>query len=385
MTETQSPPRTGVLPSTVAVVNLDHLRHNAQVLRDRAGSADLMAVVKADAYGHGAVPVARALHESGIRHFAVAILSEAIALRQAGIDDEILVFGAPLPEQLPAYQQYDLQVNVTSPDVARWVADAALSGRPLRTHVKVDTGMNRVGIHPEVAVDVIDRLNLTPGITIEGVWTHLATADEPGNPFTLEQIARFRSLLGRIRTRPRSVHLANSAGLLMVPESLRFDGRVLARPGIALYGLMIDEDQIAANDLRPVMTLRTHVQHLNVVQPGESVSYGRRWFAEEPSRVATVGSGYADGYPRLLTNRAEVGIAGVRRPVAGTVCMDMTMIYLGPASEPSTVAVGDEVVLFGEGGPSATEVAGWAETIPYEICCGVSPRVPRVYEDGQTS
>ena len=380
MTELQSPPEIDVRAPTVAVVNLDHLRHNARVLQRKAGTAVLMAVIKADAYGHGAVPVAKALHEAGVRHFAVALIPEAIALREAGIDDEILVFGAPLPDQLSAYQRYDLQVSVTSPDVARWVAEVAIEGRPLRVHVKVDTGMNRLGIEADEAVAAIDRLSTAKGVTLEGVWTHLATADEPGDTFSAEQIERFRSVLARIRTAPRSVHVANSAGMLLVPESLSFGCRVLVRPGIALYGLMNDEALISRFDLRPVMTLRSQVQHVQVVQKGESVSYGRRWTAGAPSHVATVAAGYADGYPRILTNRAEIGIGGNRYPVAGTVCMDMTMVHVGsPEAQRPAVSVGDEVVLFGEGGPSAAEVATWAETIPYEICCGVSRRVPRVY------
>lgn len=380
MAEIETTPPVGVLPPTVAVINLNHLRHNAGVLQQRAGSAELMAVVKADAYGHGAVPVAKALRDVGIRHFAVAILPEAVALREAGIGDEILVFGAPLRDHLPAYQYYDLQVNVTSPDVSRWVADAAAAGGPLRVQVKVDTGMNRLGLHPDDAVEVSDRLNASPGVTVEGIWTHLATADEPANSFSAEQVERFTAVLARIEGQPRSVHVASSAGLLLVPETATLEGRVMVRPGIALYGIMSDESLIARFDLRPVMSFRSRVQHVQIVEAGESVSYGRRWTARQRSVIATVGVGYADGFPRLLSNRAEIVISGARRPVAGTVCMDMTMVYAGPADrEPTQVAVGDEAVIFGERGPSAAELARLAETIPYEICCGIAGRVPREY------
>lgn len=382
MSETTSSLRAGILYPTLATVNLSHLRHNARVLTRRAGSAEIMAVIKANAYGHGSIPVARALRDAGIRHFAVATLPEAIALREAGITEEILVFAAPLEDQLPAYQQHNLQVDVTSADVARWVADAAITGRPLRVQVKIDTGMNRLGLRPDEAPDAINRLGLSPGITLEGVWTHLATADDPDRTFALEQIDRFRSILAQLRVRPRWVHAANSAGMLLVPESLALGDRVLARPGLALYGLMDEESLIQRFDLRPVMTVRSFVKHVHVVQPGETVSYGRRWKATEPSLIATVGCGYADGLRRILSNRASLAIAGKRYPIAGSICMDMTMLNLGAATENGRrVEVGDDVIVFGAGGPSAVELARLAETIPYEICCGINERVPREYVD----
>lgn len=380
MTESPSQPHTGILHPTLATVNLSHLRHNARVLMRKAGSAEIMAVIKANAYGHGALPVARALREAGIRHFAVATLPEAIALRESGITEEILVFAAPVADQLPAYQRYDLQVDVTSAAVARWVADAAITGRPLRVQVKVDTGMNRLGLDPSEAPEAIDRLGLSPGITLEGVWTHLATADDPDTTFAQEQVKLFRSVLERLRVRPRWIHAANSAGLLLVPEAMQLGPRVLARTGLALYGLMEQEEQIARFDLRPAMTVRSFVKHVQVVRAGESVSYGRRWRAAEPSIVATVGCGYADGLQRILSNRASLGIKGHRYPVAGSICMDMTMLFIGPAEGDAVpVRVGDEVIIFGEGGPSAVELAHLGETIPYEICCGINERVPREY------
>lgn len=375
---TAAPP-TDVLRPTVAVVNLDHLRHNARLLLAHAGEAGLIGVVKADAYGHGAEQVTRALVEAGLAHFAVAILPEAIALREAGIDADLLVFGAPLEAHLPAYERYHLQLNVTSAAVARWVAAAGAAGHRLRVQVKVDTGMNRLGVHVEEAAEVIDLLSATPGITVEGVWTHLATADEPDSVFVDEQLARFRRVLGAVSAPPASVHVANSAGLLTLPQTMQFETSVLARPGIALYGLMEDQEVIARCDLRPVMTLESTVQHVHTVAAGETVSYGRRWTAARDTTVATIGTGYADGYPRILSNRARVSVQGRLRPVIGSVCMDMTLLDLGPSAGQSSVRPGDRVVLFGEGGPSAVDVARWAETISYEIVCGTARRVLRTF------
>jgi alanine racemase len=374
------------LPVT-ATVDLTALRHNAHVLQERAGEADLMAVVKADAYGHGAVPVARTLREEGIGYFAVARPAEGVELREAGLDIPILVLGAPLPSQLSAYAAHDLDVTVSSTEVAEAVVAEASSTRPFRVHVKIDTGMGRIGLPPEDAPEVVRRLNDASGIQLAGLWTHFATADEPGSSLAQLQMDRFEDTLAAIDTTAERIHAANTGALFTLGARLDALRTPLVRTGIALYGLAATLDLARRADLRPVMKLTATVTHVKTLPEGASVSYGATWTASAPTRVATLGVGYGDGYPRLGSGRASVGIGGEIRPVAGTICMDMCMVDLGPPESDlaQRVRVGDEAVLFGPGGPSTYDVARWAETIPYEICCGISPRVPRRYVDGDES
>jgi alanine racemase len=367
-----------------ATVDLSALRHNVRVLQERADGADLMAIVKADAYGHGAVPVARTLHDEGVRHFAVARPAEGIRLREAGLADRILVLGAPIPEQLSVYTAHDLDLTVSSAAVAAAACEHGTPSSPVRVHVKVDTGMGRIGLPPEEAPSVIARLSDAPGVVLAGIWTHFATADQPKSDFAQTQLDRFEAVLDDVdRPHPFTghVHTANTGALLTIGARAQDFSAPLVRTGIALYGLAASADLDARIDLRPVMTLSARVTHLKTVAPGTSVSYGARWQAPRTTRIATLGVGYGDGYPRLCSGRATVRIAGAERPIVGTICMDMCMVDLGPPdqSPAADVAVGDEAVLFGPSGPSLYDVADWAETIPYEICCGISPRVPRDY------
>ena len=364
--------------TAAATVNLANLRHNVRFLQKQAGPAELMAVIKADAYGHGALPITRALRQEGLHRFAVANLPEAVALREAGIDDPVLVFAGPLPEYLPAYAEYDLDVTVSSTGAARIIIEQAL---PLRAHVKVDTGMSRLGIPPADAAGVVRRLSAAPHVTVAGLWTHFASADEEDLSFTQQQLDRFQRVVDRVGSAAKHAHVANSAGLLALPDQVTDFPAPLIRTGLALYGLAPRPGMPRAEALRPVMQFTSRITHLKTVPAGTPVSYGRTWEADRPTRLATVGAGYADGYRRLLSNRAEVGIAEGRYPVVGNVCMDMFMVDLGPPDTAPDVEVGDDVVLFGQNGPAASEVAAWAETITYEICTGVGPRVPRQYVD----
>jgi alanine racemase len=365
-----------------ADVHLDRLRDNVSVLRTQANDASLMAVVKANAYGHGMTRVARALRAEGVRHFAVANVPEGARLREAGLEAPIQVFAAPLAEHLPAYARHDLGVTVSSPAVAKAVVETATAEAPLRAHVKVETGMGRIGLARSEAERALRRLADAPHVRLVSLWTHFATADERDPSFTRKQLRRFRALLDELPNalldEIEHVDVANSAALLALPdEATAFTGPLI-RTGLALYGVAPREDM--TDRLRPVMRFTARVTHLKTVTAGAPVSYGRTWIADAPSRIATVGAGYADGYPRLLSNRAEVGIRGRRYPVVGNVCMDMLMVNLGaPGGEGAAVEVGDEVVLVGEGGPSVHELACWAETIPYEIMTSVGPRVPRRY------
>lgn len=358
---------------TRAVVRLSALRHNLDVFRRAAPEADVMAVVKADAYGHGSPRIAATLSKEGVTSFAVATVPEGIRLRKVGIEGRILVLAAPLREYLSAYPEHDLDVTVSSADVAGWLTSRGEG--PFRAHVKIDTGMGRIGISAEEAEKVVLALERSTNVKVDGLWTHLATADKEDAGFSVEQIERFRTTVAALEDSARRIHVANSAAALRFPECMAFP-RALMRIGIGLYGYTALAGLAESAGLRPVLRLVSKVTHVKEVPPGTTISYGRRWTAKRRTCIATVGAGYADGYPRLLTNRGEVAIGENRVPIAGTVCMDMFMIDVGT----TTVSVGDDVVLIDEdGAPDAFEVGGWADTIPYEILTGISGRVPRLY------
>ncbi len=358
---------------TIATISLAALRHNVHQLTRQAGGPRLLAVVKADAYGHGAVTVSRVLREEGVEDLAVATVPEAIRLREAGLDGRILIFAAPLPEYLPAYQRYGLDLTVPSVAAAEAAAALASPTAPLRVHVKVDTGMGRIGVPPAEAPALIEQLRQAPGITLAGVWTHFASTRDAA--FTQTQVGRFASVLQAIDVTGLDVHLSNSGALYrtVFPDEVP---QTMVRTGIGLYGAVSPALQ---DQLKPVMRLTSRITQVKTVPEGTPISYGSTWHAPRSTRIATVSAGYADGYRRGLTNTAQVGIGGQKYPAVGTVCMDMFMVDLGPEGTGPAIHEGDEVVLFGPGGPSAYDVAQWLDTIPYEICCGVGTRVPRRY------
>ena len=355
-----------------AEVDLDAIRHNAGLLLARAGDDAVMGVVKADAYGHGAVPVARALAAASVERFAVATVPEAIELRDAGIEAPILVLAAPLDAFLGAYVEHDLEAVVSSPEVAASV----LRRGGLTVHVKVDTGMHRLGLDPATAADTVRLLGAAPGVTVAALWTHLATADAADPSFALEQVRRFDGVLAALGDdAPPLVHVGNGPAVLRLPRLT--SRRALVRLGGALYGLASDRALAPSMEaLRPAMRLVTRVVHVQTVAAGEAVSYGRTWTAERPTRVATLAAGYADGVPRALSNVGTVGLGGTRCPIVGRVCMDMLMV---DASAAPDVRRGDEAVLFGPGGPSALDAAEAAGTVSYELTSGLTARVPRVH------
>ena len=347
-----------------------------------------MAVVKADAYGHGAVRVARALREEEVQYFAVARVPEAIELREAGIEAPIHVFEAPLPGHLPAYARHHLGVTVSSEAVAEALIEAARHhGQPipLRAHVKVETGMARIGEPPEVAARLARRLHRADGVEVASLWTHFAAADDPDErAFTERQFALLQKAADSAGPFAGRIHAANTPALLHFEESVHALDPTFIRCGLALYGLTSFPDDLRETlgaDLRPGMRLTSKVTHLKTIEAGATVSYGRTWTAPERTRLATIGCGYGDGYTRLLSGRAEVGLRGQRFPVVGSICMDLMMVNLGPPESAPPVEIGDEVVLFGEGGPTAPEVAAWSETIPYEVTTRVTARVPRLTPD----
>lgn len=364
---------------TRAVVDLAALAGNYARLRVRAGGRAFVAVVKADAYGHGAPAVVRRLAREGCEAFAVAQVEEAAALRRAGIDAPLLVLaGVGGPAEARAALALGLVVVVHGPEPATWLEAAARAlGTRARVHVEIDTGMRRLGVPAAEAPALLARVAASPVLALEGVSTHFACADEPDLGPTRAQLAAFRAALAAARAQgvaPGRVHAANSAGLLAAgqagDELLEGDA---VRPGLALYGVA-PAPHLADPALVPVMTLRTEVAAVRAVAAGDGVGYGHRWRAPHSGWVATLPIGYADGVPWSGARRGEVTIGGIPRPLAGRVSMDCVTVWMG--AEP--VRVGEEAIVFGAGGARVEEWAEAAGTIPYELLVRVGARVPRV-------
>lgn len=362
-------------------VDLDAIRHNTALLAARAAPAGLMAVVKADGYGHGAVAVALAALEVGATWLGVALVEEGVELREAGIDAPVLLLAEPPPAAAEAVVAAALTPVVHTrryiEALAKATADAG-AVESLPVHLKVDTGMHRVGCAPQEALDLARAARRHRELRLEGLLTHFAVADEPANAYTAEQLGRFeavRAELAQAGIRPPVVHAANSAGLLTQPRS-RYD---LVRCGIALYGIPPAPALAGLLPLRPALSLRARASFVRRLAAGERLSYGLRYRLRAPSTVATVPLGYADGVPRRLGEvGGEVLAGGRRRPIAGTVTMDQLLVDLGA----DAFEAGDEVVLIGRQGDEEITAAQWAErldTIPYEVCCAIGVRVPRRY------
>jgi alanine racemase len=359
-----------------AEVDLGAIRHNAAVLRDVAAPAALCAVVKADGYGHGAVPVAQAALDGGATWLAVALVEEGVALRDAGIDAPVLLLSEPPRDALADVVGRRLTPTLYTVEAVA-ALEAAAAGASVPVHVKVDTGMHRVGARSDVAIAVAGAVDASPSLRLEGFWTHLAVADERESTYTDQQLDRFDKAWAELRDAglaPDLRHAANSAGAIAHPRS-RYD---LVRCGIALYGHDPSAD-VPLPVLRPAMALKARVSFVKRVDAGARLSYGLRYRVERESVIATVPLGYADGVPRRLSAvGGEVLVGGRRRPLAGTVTMDQVMVDCGP-DDP--VQPGDEVVLLGRQGDAEVTAGEWAEaldSISYEILCGIGPRVPRV-------
>ncbi|MBW2059539.1 MAG: alanine racemase [Deltaproteobacteria bacterium] len=365
---------------TRAIVNLGAVAHNTRILKERIGSrVRLMAVVKADGYGHGAVPVAKAALTSGAEWLGVALVEEGIRLRQAGLTAPILVLGGIVPGAAERVLRHELTVSVFTPEVALAIDHAAAaSGRKGVIHVKVDTGMGRLGLNPRDVPEFVLEMKRLKHIFIEGVFSHFASAEEADKSFSRKQLLRLINLRKDLEGRGIKIplyHMANSAGTIELPES-HLD---MVRPGISLYGLYPSREVDHSLNLVPAMELTTRIVFLRELAEGTSVSYGRTFVTRRKSRIAVLPVGYGDGYPRLLSNRAEVLVCGRRAPVVGRICMDMTMVDVTDVPE---AAAGREVVLFGRQRTeriSVEEIAEKAGTINYEITCGITKRVPRHY------
>jgi alanine racemase len=364
------------MTSATATINLLRLRRNARQLVRKADTARVVAVVKADAYGHGALQVAATLQEEGIDFFAVATVEEGIQLREHDVRDRVLVMGAYLPGSAPAYRKYGLEATIGSLEGLEAAASES-QGSPFAVHLKIDTGMGRIGLPPDLTAEAMRRLRAADSVRVVGLSTHLASADDDDLTFAETQLARFRNAIEGIDLEGLNIHIANTEGLARLPEAYLPFERSMVRVGIGLYGCPNREDTRRRLGVEPVMTVAALVTNVKRVEAGTPISYNGRWTADTRTHIATVGIGYADGYRRILRGRAEVGVAAERRPVVGTICMDMVMVDLGP--DAPEVAVGEEVVIFGEGGPDVSEVAAWSETICYEVTSGVGSRVRRLY------
>jgi alanine racemase len=362
---------------THAEVRLGALRRNFKKARELAGpGVKVLAVVKANAYGHGILRVAREFVAQGADYLGVAVLEEGVYLRENGVEAPILVLGPTSTSQIPSFIEHRLDMTLPSVEKARAISAVAVAtGKTARVHLKVDTGMERIGVHWYSAEPFLDEVLGLPGLQIEGLFSHFATAD--GDlAFAREQLERFKRVLGLLEARgkrPPLVHIASAAGLVNLPEA-RFD---MVRPGILLYGY--EPTPLRGIGVEPVMRLMSKVSYFKSISAGSSVSYGRTWTAYEDSRIATVPIGYGDGYSRALSNKGEVIIRGRRLPIVGRICMDQLMVDLGPDGEAYN---GDDVLLFGVKGADYLPVESLCEklgTIPYEILCMIGSRVPRIY------
>jgi alanine racemase len=364
---------------TFVEINLNHIKKNVSNLKKITPRSRLMAVVKADGYGHGSVQVAMAALDSGADWLGVAIPEEAEILRHAGIISPILVLGGIMPGMEETVLKHGLRQTVFSEEGVRILENcAAKTGRKARVHIKADTGMSRIGVRDvKELLKIAHMIRECRHVEFEGLYTHFAAADAEDPSFTFEQKAIFDEMIKQVRLLGFSpmTHAANSAAILRIP-STHYD---MVRAGISIYGYHGLESTAENIELFPAMEWKTHVIMVKPLPEGVSISYGRTYVTNRGMIVATLPVGYGDGYKRILSNKASVLIRGKRAPVLGRVCMDQMMVDV---TDIPGVQTGDEAVLIGKQGRQtidAEEMAGWAETISYEILLSVSPRVPRIY------
>lgn len=367
------------LRPTHAVVNLSQLRRNLQAIRAHVAPARVMVMLKANAYGHGLAQVAQFI-ASGLDYIGVAVLDEAVFLRDLGVHQPILVAGGVLPADIPYYIEYGLTLTASSPEVLIAAEQAARkAGQRLKVHLKIDTGMERVGVRFPQAEDFLLQAASLKHIEVEGIYTHFANSDEADLAHARLQVERFMEVLSVYEKRslplPELRHMANSGGVLNLPES-HLD---MVRPGLMFYGVYPHPREVHPVDVRPALTWKSRVAYSKVIPAGFPVSYGSLWQPETDSRVVTIPCGYADGYFRVMTNKASVIVNGRKYPQVGRICMDQFMVNLGDDS----AALGDEVILLGQAERGeeipAEDLAAWAGTNAYEVLTNISARVPRVY------
>ena len=368
---------------TWAEINLDHIFYNVQSLKQiLPENVTIFAVVKANGYGHGDVQTARAAMSAGASYLAVAFIDEAILLRKKGIEAPILVLGASRPQDISIASQYDITLTVFQTDWLRYVKEKVTLTKPVRVHIKVDTGMGRIGVTTKNELQEVERLiHENPMLVFEGIYTHFATADEINQTYYQQQSAVFKEMLESLQERPGLVHCSNSASSLRFPEN-HFNG---VRMGITMYGLTpsLEIEAELPYPLKEAFALKTEVVHVKQLHAGDKVSYGATYEAQGDEWIATLPIGYADGWIRKLSGQ-EVLVDGKRASIIGRICMDQTMIKLD-----AFYPVGTPVTLIGGQGKefiSVNEIAEKLDTINYEVPCMISGRVPRVYiENGKVS
>ena len=367
----------GVLRPTHVEIDLSRITGNYRSIQDHVGDAKVMAVLKANAYGHGLVPVAKTLEAAGAHMIGLAYLEEGIRLRRAGVSVPILILGGILGRQIPSYLAYDLTLTASSVDKLLAIDDAAAqAGVRAKVHLKIDTGMERIGVHWYSATPLLEASLTCKNVDVQGIFSHFANADALDLTHARMQLERFLAVTQFYADRGLKTpmrHIANSGALLQMPEA-RLD---LVRPGILLFGVHPSPDVRRSIRVWPALSWKSRVVSFKVVQPGHHVGYGGTWTSDKLTRLVTVPVGYGDGYMRAMSGQAQVMIHGKRYPVVGRVCMDQVVVDIGWDSAHN----GDEVVLLGgESEPiCAEEMANWANTISYEVLTNINTRVPRVY------
>ncbi|MFZ5821906.1 MAG: alanine racemase [Chloroflexota bacterium] len=364
--------------STFVEVNLSQLDRNLQAIREKVSPAKVLIVIKANAYGHGLVEVAKHL-DPQVDYIGVAVLEEGILLRKMGVQTSILVLGGIWGNQIPAYIEHDLTLTAPSVERLEQIDQAARSSRKkAKVHLKVDTGMERIGVHYYNACTLQEAALRCEHAEVEGIFSHFANADAADLSHARLQLERFDEVLRfyKKHSLPMPIrHMANSGGILQLPESY-FD---MVRPGILLYGVYPSLEAQRTVKVEPALAWKSRVVYFKVTQPGHPVSYGSAWQSDHNVRIVTIPVGYGDGYFRSMSNRAQVVIHGKKYPQVGRVCMDQIMVNI----EQDSAFNGDEVLLIGKAGNgervTAEELAEWAGTIPYEILTNINTRVPRVF------
>lgn len=365
-----------------AVIDLDAVCHNINEVKRVIGpGVKVMPVIKADGYGHGAVPIAKELNKIGVDAFAVAILEEGITLRNHGIKQPIVILGYTSEYQYSSLIQYEIEPTVFCYEMAESLSKIASTlGKDAKVHIKLDTGMNRIGFKPtKESLEIVKKIARLPNIRIEGIFTHFACADEADKTSARKQKAKYDQFISWLLEEGIDIpvkHVSNSACIIDM-ENWRMD---MVRSGIITYGLYPSEE-VAKDvlDLKPAMKLKTHIVHIKEVEAGEGISYNHTFITERKTKIATIPVGYADGYPRALSSKGRVLIRGQYAPIIGRICMDQFMVDV---TDIEGVSVMDDVTLIGADGNNeifVEEIADISRTINYEIVCGISKRVPRVY------
>lgn len=374
----------GVLRPTHVEIDLDRLTENYQAIARHVAPAKVLVILKANAYGHGLVPVAKHMVSLGAAYLGVAFLEEGILLREAGVTAPILVMGGIIGNQVPLFLQHDLTVTASSVEKLEQINEAARRmGVQARVHLKIDTGMERIGVHYYSADSLLEATLRCEYCHVEGIYSHLANADAADLTSARLQLARFEQVLSFYERqglpRPPLRHIGNSGAILQLPES-HMD---MVRAGILLYGVYPSAEVPRTVQVQPALTWKSRVVFFKVVMPDHPVSYGSTWQSDRMTRIVTIPVGYGDGYFRRMSDQAEVVIRGKRYPVVGRICMDQLMVNIGW----ETAYNNDEVILLGDGDNgarvTAEELAEWAGTIPYEVLTNINTRVPRVYRSGR--